>query len=379
MNESGKKFDWVLWLSLMVIVGGIVFLVFMGSKFGIFDGFFKKSQKIEDQNKISIEDKYCDYAKKTLDWMDKKRDNDGKYYFNIDGSNKSGYIESLILWARYKYFLKTKDQEQLLIVKKDIDIYLKESELKPIKNYLWNCRVFLEMRDEKILGTDYVEKIDKICKAGKYVDTENVVTDKDGKKNILSLSNFDWENLTDKDLSSLNQDTVINGAYSLYVTYPSDFVARYKIWNDENDLDVANAYFNKLMVEYKINYTKFSPKDRCLMAVSSLDLFSINKDDEYLKMAMYVYYNYFGENEILSKAKIPECAFLARELSKYDNSRDYKSNQNKLLDFFIENNWSGNDDKNKVSGEGGFFKFMKDGYLFKPLKENALIINLLCQ
>jgi len=62
MNESGKKIDWVLLLSLVVIVGGIIFLVFMGVKFEIFNNFLNNSAK---QNGATVlETKYCGYAKK---------------------------------------------------------------------------------------------------------------------------------------------------------------------------------------------------------------------------------------------------------------------------------------------------------------------------
>jgi len=64
MNESGKKFDWVLLLSLVVIVGGIIFLVFMGGKFGLFNNFLNNSAKQNDNS--VLETKYCSYAKKTL-------------------------------------------------------------------------------------------------------------------------------------------------------------------------------------------------------------------------------------------------------------------------------------------------------------------------
>lgn len=181
MNESGKKIDWVLLLSLVVIVSGIVFLVFMGFKFGLVDNFLNNSAK---QNGISaLEAKYCGYAKKTLDWMDKKRlDNvnypfyvgcnkDSKECVSVVGNDRNGGELSILL-ARYKYFLKTQDQEQLLIVKKDIDVYFKQSELVPIKNIFWDCRILTEMRDENVLGSEYVRKIDKICQTSQYLDTE---------------------------------------------------------------------------------------------------------------------------------------------------------------------------------------------------------------
>lgn len=386
MNEFGKKFDWVLLLSLVVIVGGIIFLVFMGVKFGIFNNFLNNSA---GQNDISaLETKYCGYAKKTLDWMDKKRKIDEKYALSLgcykEGKKCSDLLEIgqndiPILWARYKYFLKNQDQGQLALIKKGIDVYVDQlDKTSTVNNGFWNCRILTEMRDEKVLGADYVGKIDNICKTGRYLSTENLNEDENGKIIISDLANFNWDQLTDKDLNNLKQDKKIDGEYSFYVTYPSDFVAKYKTWNDKADLDVANAYFNKLMIEYKLNYKSFLAKDVCLMAVSSLDLFSVNKDDKYLKWAMFVYDNYFNENEIFPQAKVPECAFLARELVKYDDNRDYKSSQNKLLDFFIENYWDGDQSKNKISGTGGFFRINKNSFLEKLPRENALIVNLLC-
>lgn len=388
MNEFGKKIDWVLLLSLVVIVGGVVFLVFMGFKFGLFDSFLKNSVKKNDIS--ALETKYCDYAKKTLDWMDKTRMNDGKYpiYVNCDQEKKEcsiltetgpdGNNDLPILWARYKYFLKTQDQEQLLITKKDIDIYFKESELVPIKSSFWNCRILTEMRDEKILGVDYVKKLDNICKTSQYLDTENVVTDNNGQKKIIvDLPYLDGGVLSNKDLNKFKKDKKIDGKYFFHVTYPSDFVARYKTWNDKNDLDVANAYFNKLMIEYYLGPKYFLPQDKCLLAVSSLDLYSVNKDERYLLWSKIIH-QYFFKDKIEQDAKIPECALLNRELTKYDDSVDYKLIEDKLFQYFIENYWDGDGGKNEISGKGGFLIFDDKFYLIKNFKENALIVNLLC-
>jgi len=64
MNESGKKFDLVLLLSLVVIVGGIIFLVFMGVKIGLFNNFLNNSAK--QNGTTALETKYCDYAEGRL-------------------------------------------------------------------------------------------------------------------------------------------------------------------------------------------------------------------------------------------------------------------------------------------------------------------------
>ncbi len=388
MNESGKKFDWGLWLSLVVIVGGIVFLVFMGFKLGIFSKFLNNSTKQNDVT--TLETKYCAYAKKTLDWMDKKRTADGKYAFSVGcdkekkecarliGIGPVGHNDLPILWSRYKYFLKTKDQSQLLVIKKDIDIYFKQLDLMPIKNLFWNCRILTEMRDEKILGVDYVKKLDSLCKTSQYLDTDNVVTgNNEQKKVIVDLPYLDGGVLSNKDLDKFKKDKKIDGKYFFHVTYPSDFVARYKTWGDKIDLDLANAYFNKLMIEYYLGPKYFLPQDKCLLAISSLDLYSVNKDERYLFWAKRIH-QYFFKDIIEQDAKIPECALLNRELSRYDSSKDYKIIQNQLLDFFIDNYWDGDDGKNKISGDNGFFQIIKNFVPQKYFKENALIVNLLC-
>ena len=231
MNKFGKKFDWVLLLSLVMIVGGVIFLVFMGFKFGLFNKFLNKKSVSNNQKLSALETKYCDYAKKTLDWMDKTRTNDGKYALyvecdkekkecsNLIGTGSSGHNDLPILWARYKYFLKTQDQKQLSIVKKDIDIYFNQLNKSLINNNFWNCRILSDMRDEKVLGTDYIKKLDNLCKTSHYLDTENVVTDNNGqKKVVVDLPYLDGGVLSNKDLNKFKKDKKIDGKYFYYVS-----------------------------------------------------------------------------------------------------------------------------------------------------------------
>jgi hypothetical protein len=132
MNSSGKKIDWLSLISLLVIVGGVCFLIFVGRSL------IKTKTGVLTTQKTGIIDtseiRYCDYAKNTLEWLDKKRDVNGKYFalVNCDLNKKvcdenipaglSGHDAIPALWARYSYIKKTGDKSQIDQLKKDIDL-----------------------------------------------------------------------------------------------------------------------------------------------------------------------------------------------------------------------------------------------------------------
>lgn len=383
MDQSKKGFDLIQILSVFLIIVGVVALVLVGNKIGLFDRFLGK--KISNETPVATmtesEIKNCNYAKETLDWLDKKRDESGKYFSDVFCDRKkqtcgefietgqSGHNDLPIIWARYKYAVKMNDDQELAIVKKDIDLYFKQLDLMEVQNDFWNCKILAEMRDKKVLGEDYVAKIDKLCETSTSLSIEN-----------LDVPYLDWENLNEESLTKFTKDKRINSDYTTYVGYPSDYVARYKIWKKEDDLKMANSYFNQLLAEYYLNQEGFSPKDRCLMAISSLDLYSVNQDERYLNWSKGIYRYYFVDNLIQVDAEEPECGFLNREIGIIDNVSDYKFYENKLLEDLTRLYWDGNGGQNSLTKDGGFF--LPGSYVsptIKNLRKNALIVNLLCQ
>lgn len=385
MDQKNKSFDWVLIVSIFLIIIGIAIFLFISNEIGLFKSITNKI--------ISPENKYCDYAKETLKWLDSKRDNNGKYLNSVscnfetkicnipNEAGLSGHDAIPAIWARYKYIQKTGDKDEISILKKDIDYYYQQLAEMPVQNHFWNCRLLLEINDKKILNQEYLDKIHKICLTSTYLTTDEIKNVYDGKTDSYIVSSpveyYDWQNPDKTKNLFLKSDKSIDRNYNFFVTFPSDFVARYKYSQNKNDLDIANTYFNKLLQAYYIDNNNFSTKDKCLLAISSLDLYSVNKDQKYLDWAKIVHkIFYIKEGFTLDGANV-ECALLNQELIKYDQSYNYKSTQDKLLNFFISRYWDG--DSGKIySNDGGFLGISPGTALFKSLQENALLVNLLC-
>ncbi len=396
MNLSNKKIDLVFLLSLLVIIGGIIFLIFIGNKIGLLSKQNKVDLKngnnivLQTKNSAVLQKKYCDYAKKTLDWMDKKSDINGKYFTGVicdpnkktcDQINKaglSGHDAVPAIWARYGYIKKTGDKSQIDKLKKDIDLYFNQSKGGPVQNDFWNCKVLLEISDTSVLDNSYIEKINKICQTSTYYGTKEVVYG----EVVTKIDYPDWKSLNKKNKTDIKLDSNFNGKYRFSVTYPSDFIARYKLSKNKNDLDVANVYFNGLLTNYYVDNGNFSFTDRCLLAISSLDLYSVNKDSRYLDWSKEVYGVFITKDGIKTEAFNPECAFLNRELSKYDNNNTfvYQKNEKDIIEKLISKNWDGEGGKNVLINDGGFFDVaIGGGFVYsKNLRQNALMVNLLC-
>jgi hypothetical protein len=363
MNSSGKKIDWLSLISLLVIVGGVCFLIFVGRSL------IKNETSVLTTQKTGIIDtseiKYCDYAKNTLEWLDKKRDVNGKYFasVNCDLDKKvcdenipaglSGHDAIPAIWARYSYIKKTGDKSQTDQLKKDIDFYYDQTHRMEVQNDFWNCKLLSQLDDKTILDDNYLMEVGMICQTSTYYDNKEV----ENGKVINKIDYPDWKSLSKTNPTSLNLDVNFRSKYKSFVTYPSDFVARYKKSKNQADLDVANAYFNGLLTNYYVDNGSFSFADRCLLAISSLDLYSINNDARYLDWAKTVYDDFFTKDGIKTQGANPECGFLNIELAKYDgaNKANYQKKEKDLLETLISNYWDGNGGKNVLTKEEGFF------------------------
>jgi len=395
MNSSDKKIDWLSLVSLLVIVGGVCFLIFVGREIGLFKKTSKNNLKTDNSVKtVEIDKKYCDYAKKTLAWMDQKRDKNGKYFASVNcNSDKkicdknipaglSGHDAVPAIWARYMYIKKTGDKSQIDQLKKDIDYYggyMNDiANWEPVQNDFWNCKLLLEMNDVSVLEKSYVDKVQQLCLTSTYTGIEGINDGNDSTKIVYP----DWKNLSENNKEASGLDDNVVPKYSSIITCPSDFVARYNLNKKQTDLDVANNYFNRLLTDYYTDNSNFSVTDKCLLAISSLDLYSVNKDSRYLDWAKKVYGDFFTKDGIKTEAFNPECAFLNRELEKYDsaNMSNYQKNEKDLLDILIHRYWDGEGGKSALTGEGGFFEVITtNGFVYsKNLRENALMVNLLC-
>ena len=389
MNQTNKGFDLIQIISIFIIIIGLATLIFVSNKIGLFNNF------LIGRNLTSTEKKYCTFAKKTLTWLDSKKDNNGKYYSSVDCDfeNKtcnslqkaglSGHDAIPTIWARYKYVQKTGDKDEITILKKDIDYYYQQLDEMPVQNHYWNCRLLLEINDQKILNQEYLNKVHKLCTTSTYTSSDEVrnVYDEKTKSYINVISQvdyYDWQNPDQNKDLILETDKTIDRNYGFYVSFPSDFVARFKSTQNQNDLNIANTYFNKLLQGYYIDNANFSANDKCLLAISSLDLYSVNKDQKYLNWAKDVYDLYFVDQGPKYEAINIECAFLNRELAKYDSNSKYKSNEEKLLNIFTSKYWDGEGSFRKLSDEGGFFLVEERNIWSKILQQNALMVNLLC-
>lgn len=392
MDSSNKEFNLIQIFSIFIIIISLAAIIFISNKVGLFKNFLKNPQSIF----TTVPKDNCGYSKATLNWLDSKRSKTNKYFISVkcnykekkcnigQESGQSGHNDMPIIWARYKYIQKTGDKDEIAKLKKDIDIYSQQLELMEVQNNFWNCRMLLEMNDEKILGSDYVDKVHQLCLTSSYLGSEDVKNKFDEKTGlnpqvIRTVDYFDWQNLEESRKKYSTIDKNIGGDYSTFVTYPSDFVARYKYNQDKEDLNIANTYFNKLLIESYINSANFSAQDRCLLAISSLDLYSVNQDQKYLDWSKKVHNFYFKDNGVKSEAKNVNCALFNRELGKYDNDSKYQKIQDNLLGDFVSMYWDGGSSPRKFSNEGGFFILNEESATSKNLKENALIVNLLCQ
>jgi hypothetical protein len=139
----------------ITIICGLIFL-------GLAATFVTRKQgKLEPKETIKRTD-YTQVARKTLDWIDQQRNEDGWYILgktcgekdceqvvdDAEEGNKDGLIAT---WARLNFFEQHQDPKDLEIVKKDIDLFYNKYKGDNLSDSLWLCKITYEMAQSKHL------------------------------------------------------------------------------------------------------------------------------------------------------------------------------------------------------------------------------------
>ena len=368
-------------LPVAITIGcGLIFLG-LAASFLVKKGNLNRGNKPEPKETIKRTD-YTDVARKTLDWIDQQRNEEGWYILergcdyekktcDIVWDNKEGNKDGLIAtWARLNFFEQHQDPKDLEIVKKDIDLFFDKYKDDNLSDSLWLCKITYEMAQSKYINQTQKDKLKELCMKVEYPGVEEV-----RENNIDRLSKFKgskvWEDWKSYQL-------VVRGFNSDFGLV-TEMVFRFKWTNDKDYLNQAKQYLDTLK-DIVDRDDIFKVNNMCLLGISSLDFYEINREDE----ANMKYVDDIYEAGINNKASRKQyqtsiCGYLVTELYKITGDKNYwiglENNNNVLVKNLRDD---GASFANLITN-GGFFKTTTGGFdvLFKNVAENGLIVELL--
>lgn len=326
-------------------------------------------------------------ADQTVSWIKSKKSLNGKYYLkescnlqknNCQNTSEDSRIATSVLWSHFIHYQVTKDSKDIDNIDTIINHY-NSPESVGIQNNFWACKRFWVMWESDTLNNSLKEKLKNLCLYITFYRpyAEDILkNDPDiNKTSILELS----ETVPDLYYRSYDQNSNYEDNQLINLSaFASDFVYRYKFTQDHKNIDNAETYFkaaiNQLNQVPKNNYIN----GRCILGIAALDLYSTNKNNDYLKFAQNFAKNqsldnyakfinkpnsniptYF-QNSIFEKAS---CGLFYKYLYDQTNNQFYKNYSFNLLTNML----------NTSKDDTAFYSLSNSGY-FYSVKENSLVL-----
>lgn len=381
-----NKIDLLILLAIMAVMFFAVLMLY-GFNNGKFTFLNNKNQKQNLNQEIKKEVKrtdYTDVARKTLDWIDKQRNEDGWYILergcdyekktcDIVWDNKEGNKDGLIAtWARLNFYEQHKDPKDLEIVKKDIDIFYDKYKDDNLKDSLWICKITYEMAQSKYIDQGQKNKLKELCFNVEYPSPEEVkkYTD-DIDEELAKLKGEIWDNWK-------GYSVALRG-FNNYFGLTTDIIARNNWQKDSIYIDSINEYWR--ISEKHVSVV--SEEDKCLIGLSGIDLYIYDKKNVNIINSVEEIYNKYMKEEDGEKTKreyqTTMCGLMLKGLYQITGKLKYGTTLEINNDILYTINNDNNENKNQMVSNGGFYK-SGFGILLAPFKnitENGLIIDLI--
>lgn len=361
-----------------------MFIVVMlyGFNSGNFD-FIKKGNKNRSVEQTKEEEKikrtdYTRVARKTLDWIDKQRNEEGWYILGktcgpkdceqVEDDKEIGNKDGLIAtWSRLNFYKQHQDLKDLEIVKKDIDLFYDKYKDDNLKDSLWICKITYEMAQSKYIEQGQKDKLKELCFNTEDLDDEG-------------LNNY-WLDHFKREISS-KYPPMTWGYYSLYERYFDNFFGSitdliYKfLWSgDKEYLVLVDKYFieeEKLI----INKKGIDSQNKCLFGISVLDIYKhIDKSKTRLDYAIN-FYKALENDDIKDYVNNSVCGLFSRDIYEITREIDFLKKINTNIELIIRNNQR--EERGEI--EDGFVRSDLSKGGFRPdrnVVENSLIFELI--
>ncbi len=374
-------------LPVAIVIGCILIALGLGAAFLVKKDNFKLQDKSEETVRRTD---YTDVARKTLDWIDSQRNEEGWYILergcdyetktcDIVWDNEEGNKDGLIAtWARLNFYEQHQDPKDLEIVKKDINIFYDKYKDDNLKDSLWICKITYEMAQSKHLDQTQKDKLKELCFNVKFPLPRRIenywLVSKNEK--LSKLSDNKW-----KEWSSY--EATLRG-FDASLGYPTDLIYRYKWFKNESDLELAQNIFkviNQLYLDNEkdnfLDQVIKNQEDICLTVLSSIDIYNLNKDDKVLSFVNNIYEKTLTKLENIASFQTSICGEVAKSLFRLTSNKKYLSDLERNNRVIVTLGRDGNN--SVILNDGGFFKSngVHSGVSYKSVAENGFLVELI--
>ena len=235
------------------------------------------------------------------------------------------------IWARYNYFRKTGDQDELAKIVRDTDTYYEIFANPDNKNLrqstIWMCRMLFDIgHDDAFINQR--QKLEYLCQNTWYAGAEMA----DVKGRVLSNQSIpEPEVETVEQNAALTYDPVINPDYHLngffwYAVTASNLLTQNQWFNDASLIPQAKGIYRKALQVYsqKKNDADFMKEGDAVIAISALDLYKATGQNKYLKFAT-TYISRREQREITNLNDGFSYLFLLHEIYKVSGDSRYST------------------------------------------------------
>lgn len=373
----------VLVTVMCVLIATVTILYgFNTGKFSWLENRNKKQVAVQKEEEKIVRTDYTDVARKTLDWIDKQRNEEGWYILergcdyekktcDIVWDNKEGNKDGLIAtWARLNFYEQHKDPKDLEIVKKDIDLFYEKYKDDNLKDSLWICKITYEMAQSKYIDQIQKDKLKELCLNVKYPIPDEVKKYIDGiNEGLGKFSGEIWNYWEGYSMG-------IRG-FNSYFSLMTEMIARNKWQKVNNNMGLVKEYW-QINKDY---LNEASVEDKCLIGLSGLDLYRFGGEDkEVLGFVEGIYSKYImnGSVEVKKIYRTSICGLMLKDLYRVTRKYEYLVRFEEISKTIIKFNTDTNN-QNEIYLDGGFYKSIAGGFLFlnKNVAENGLLVNLL--
>lgn len=390
-GEKNKFLFIVFSIVLLVIIGEALYFLFRNTQIGE-----KIASSIPPKIFLKSPEPATDFlkiAKKTLECLDKIRDEDGVYALgkkcDTNGlckiSAKDHRVGLNVLWGRTKYIEKTDDQVEMRILRKDLNLYLNDKKVKVVQPDLWSRKLLYDMWQSTIFSEKEKEKILRLAKKA---ELQELVEEGKARKKLFQ------EGYQTPDLTTLVSGGISKGVpkdeyeFNMMASFSGDYLS-WSLWEKNPEtLKLAKELLYRTAEAYF--FSPGLPMDsKMLLGLTATDFYLATKEEGYLALARLIKEKTDFKTSCLFEKSCPSGLFLPTVTIMFYNNlykisdfnKDFgKENldREKIMNLLVSANWGKGLYGSEKPEDGCFFE-ANDIERFRTTRENGLLVGIFSQ
>ena len=331
-------------------------------------------------------------AKKVLNCLEGMKDEGGIYFYSKECSSdevcrseiEDSRVGLNVLWGKTEYIKKTKDQNQLELLKNDISNYLDNKKISFISPDFWSKNIFFQMKDSLVFSKEEKEMVDGLSRKTKHALTNG---------SLEILRKIRNQNYTDPDLDLIDLegptlekiDDISREDWRNEVILSFDFLYSFLAEKKQDDLRIAKELLVKATSEYLFLEKKLSLGEKCLLGYVSSQFSNhlenktlLKKSEDFFRKLKIERSCWFDGSCATDLFEPIVCGLFSHQLYQATEKNEYLLSRDRALNYLIANNFDYVGYQGNYVGDGCFYNKNTDpNKRIRPTLENGLLVGML--